>query len=411
MAIVGLVAGAGLAILFALVIGLGTRDSLADALQGQALAMFMLAGGLIGCALLLFPSVFYAWKRINGNPVGQPLALPKILRPSLLILALPVVLLLGYWVSEMPGISWLLLPPLHFLAIGLPVWWLVYLAARNLPLGSLQRRWGVFGSGLVLGPALIMALEFTALIGVGLIGIVFLVNQPGLVEQLSSLAQSLQAGTATQEELVQAILPWLARPSVILAVIAFASVIVPLIEEAVKPIGVWLLAGFSLSPAAGFAAGAISGAGYAFFESLALAGSGADWAVSVLTRVPTGVIHILNTALMGWALTLAWREKRYFNLGLTYLIVVTLHGMWNGLAIISAVDALLAQQGLQSPLGAARWIGPAAPFLLVGITLSMFAVIIWMNRRLRQASLMEQNAPEAVLVTTAVEIGQSGDVL
>ncbi len=123
------------------------------------------------------------------------------------------------------------------------------------------------------------------------------------------------------------------------------------------------------------------------------------------------MIHILNTALMGWALTLAWRDKRYGNLGLTYLVVVFVHGVWNSLAIISAIDALLAQQGLESPLGAASWIGPAAPYLLVGITLSMFAVIIWMNRRLQQASMLEQTVPDTFLAADALETGQTGDVL
>lgn len=404
-------AGAGLAILFTLVISLNLRATLPGALQMQTLAMFMLAAGLTACALFLIPSAYYAWKRISGRPVSQLPALPKALRPSLLILVLPLVLLLGYWISRSPGISWLILPPLHILVIGLPVLWLVYLAVRKLPLGSPQRMWGVFGSGLVLGPFLIMALELAALIIVGLIGMVFLLNQPGLVEQLSTLAQSLQEGTASQEELIQEVLPWLTKPGVILAVIAFAAVIVPLIEEAVKPIGVWLLVSFKLSPAAGFAAGALSGAGYAFFESLALAGSGTDWAASVLARIPTGVIHILNTALMGWALTLAWRDKRYGNLGLTYLVVVFVHGVWNSLAIISAIDALLTQQGLESPLGAASWIGPAAPYLLVGITLSMFAVIIWMNRRLQQASMLEQTVPDTFLAADALETGQTGDVL
>ncbi len=210
----------------------------------QTLAMFMLAAGLTACALFLIPSAYYAWKRISGRPVSQLPALPKALRPSLLILVLPLVLLIGYWISRSPGISWLILPPLHILVIGLPVLWLVYLAVRKLPLGSPQRMWGVFGSGLVLGPFLIMALELAALIIVGLIGMVFLLNQPGLVEQLSALAQSLQEGTASQEELIQEVLPWLTKPGVILAVIAFAAVIVPLIEEAVKPIGVWLLVSF-----------------------------------------------------------------------------------------------------------------------------------------------------------------------
>jgi hypothetical protein len=229
-------------------------------------------------------------------------------------------------------------------------------------------------------------MEIFALIIFGVIGILYLFNQPDLVDQLSRLAQSFQQGTASEQELIQAILPWIARPGVILAVLTFAAVIVPLIEEALKPIGVWLLAGFNLTPAAGLAAGALCGAGYAFFESLALSGSGTEWALSAIGRMGTAVIHITNTSLMGWALVMAWREKRYLNLGLTYLFVVTMHGLWNGLAVISVVDTLLDQQGLQSPFRLAPWLGQAAPYIMVGITIVMFIILLWMNANQRRIS-------------------------
>jgi hypothetical protein len=407
LAAFGLAIGAGLAILFGLMASFGL-SSAADA-QMQQLSMFMLAGGLLTCGLLLLPSAYYAWRRFSGRPVRQFPALPKFLRPNILILTLPLVLLLGYEVAKFPSISWLFLPLLHVLAVGLPVLWIVSLAIRALPVGSPQRLWGVFGSGLVLGPLLIMALEIAALIGFILIGILILISQPGLMEQLQTILESLQQGVATQEELIQMVVPWLARPGVILVVVAFAAVIVPMIEESIKPIGVWLLAGFNLTPAAGFAAGALSGAGYAFFESLALAGSGADWTVSTLTRIPTAVIHILNTALMGWAIVLAWREKRYLYLILIYLTVIVIHGTWNGLAIVSAVDSLLSQQGLTSPFASFAWLGPAAPFLLGGMTIGAFTLLLWMNRRLRPVPLAQSVSP-----ALAIELSEdqpAGDVL
>jgi hypothetical protein len=411
LAAFGLAIGAALAILFGLLVGVGLRSASTADPQMQLLAMFMLAGGLTTCALLLLPSAFYAWQRLSGRPVRRFPTLPRFFRPNILILALPLVLLLGYEVAKVPAISWLFLPLLHVLAVGLPVLWIVSLAIRNLPLGSPQRLWGVFGSGLVLGPMLIMGLEIAALIGFVLIGILFLINQPGLMEQLSAMLESLQQGVTSQEELIQMLLPWLSRPGVILAVIAFAALIVPMIEESVKPIGVWLLAGFKLSPAAGFAAGALSGAGYAFFESLALAGSGADWTVSTITRIPTAVIHILNTALMGWALVLAWREKRYANLALIYLIVILIHGTWNGLALVSAVDSLLTQQGLPSPFAFLTWLGPIAPFLLGGMTIGAFTLLLWMNRRLRPVPVAQPIAPTPIPAIDATEDQQPGDML
>jgi hypothetical protein len=411
LAIIGLVAGAGLILAYGLVSSLGLGAAMVSEGQPQMLPMVLFAGGLVACALLLVPSVYYSLRRISGRPVYHPPRLPILLRPSILVLALPLVLLLGYWISSYSSLSWLLLPILHILAVGLPVLWIVYLAVRGLPLGSPQRMWGVSGSGLTLGPVLILGMEVVALVIFGVMGILFLVNQPDLVNQLTQLVQSFQSGTASEQELIQTILPWLARPGVILAILIFAAVIVPLIEEALKPIGVWLLAGFDLSPAAGFAAGVLCGAGYAFFESLALTGSGSDWALSVTARIGTAVIHIANTGLMGWALALAWREKRYLNLGLTYLFVVMVHGLWNGLAVINLVDTLLTQQGLPSPFRLVAWIGPAAPYILVGVTSGMFILLLWMNANQRRSSQTVQVANKEVAAVTDQETEQPESVL
>jgi len=387
LAILGLVSGAGIAFIFGLVTSLGINTATPGVEQPPLLTLFLFAGGLVASALLLTPSAYYALRRINGHPIGHSPRLPWLLRPSLLIFLLPVVLLFGYWIAQIPPLSWFLLPILNVLAIGLPVLWLLYLASRSLPLGSPQRMWGVFGSGLVLGPAIILVLEILAMVAFIVIGVLTIINQPQLMNQIRELIPSIQQGRLSQEQFIQVLLPWLAKPGVILAALIFVGVVVPLIEEAVKPIGVWLLVAFDLSPAAGFTAGALSGAGYAFFESLALGGSGGgDWTAAVSARIATGVIHIFNTALMGWALTRAWQEKRYLNLGLTYLAVVLVHGAWNSLAVISAINDLLSQQGLQPSLSLVARIGPIAPYLLGGITLVMFILMLWMNWRLRPKS-------------------------
>ncbi|MBP1693904.1 MAG: conserved rane protein of unknown function [Chloroflexi bacterium] len=193
LAILGLVSGAGIAIIFGLVTSLANNTAITGAQQSPLLTMSLFAGGLVASALLLVPSAYYALRRINGHPVSHSPRLPWLLRPSLLIFLLPVVLLFGYWVSKIPAISWLLLPILNVLAIGLPVLWLLYLASRNLPLGSPQRMWGVFGSGLVLGPTIILILEILALVGFIFIGILTIVNQPQLMDQINKLMPSLRS--------------------------------------------------------------------------------------------------------------------------------------------------------------------------------------------------------------------------
>jgi hypothetical protein len=163
----------------------------------------------------------------------------------------------------------------------------------------------------------------------------------------------------------------------------FTAVIVPLIEEALKPAGVWLLAGRRLTPAAGFAAGVLSGTGYALIESLLLSsGSGEDWAFLVFARIGTGTIHILTTGLVGWALALAWGENRYLRLGAVYLLAVSIHGLWNSLTLVTAFTNLTpAHTQLLSNSSIAR-LSQFAPYALVGIAGVSFLALIVCNRLL-----------------------------
>jgi hypothetical protein len=172
---------------------------------------------------------------------------------------------------------------------------------------------------------------------------------------------------------------------VVIAALAFWSLVVPLIEELLKPIGVWLLAGRDLSPAAGFAAGALSGAGYALFESLALTSSGAEWTTLVAARIGTGAVHILATGMTGWGLAIAWREGRYALLGLAYLGAVSIHGLWNGITLFSSF--LAVAESLNLPLdvpGVAR-LGEIAPIGLSILAGAALVALVWANRRLARS--------------------------
>jgi PrsW family intramembrane metalloprotease len=361
------------------------RLGLVPSLKSNMSATLLSAVALVtGC--LLLPSVYFAFRRIIGRPAlqmgGQWL---RWLRPTVWIFLLPVVLLLGYWVSTHPNLSWFLLPPLHVLAIGLPVYWLVYLAVRRLPLGHPQRLWGVMGSGLLMGPAFILVLEIGALLAYALIAVVALMSQPQAIDQLNALVQHLQmTPDAAPDLLMNFFQPYLTHPGVIFGVFSFAAVIVPLIEELFKPIGVWLLAGRGLTPAAGFAAGAISGAGYALFESMSLAADGTSWIFIVVARFGTDIIHILTAGLTGWALALAWRERRYLRLAVTYLCAVAIHGLWNGLTVFSTFAALASLQGNNANLKLIEQVGEVAPYGLIFLAVGGFAILLLANRSLRE---------------------------
>ena len=347
-----------------------------------AVPLFLMAAGTGLSGLLLLPSAAYAFLRLLGRPERR-LALPGFLRPALLILVLPLVLLLGHWVSG-SDLAWLLLPPLHVLAVGLPVLWLLYLAMRALPTGSLQQRWGVFGSGLVLGPALILLVELLALIVFVFFAALAIASQPGLLEELGLLVEQLASTRSSPETALRLLSPYLARPAVLFSVFAFGAVIVPLIEELIKPVGVWLLAGRGLTPAAGFAAGLLSGAGYALFESLALSSSAEGWSFLVVARIGTAVIHILTTGMTGWALALAWSEGRYLRLAATYLAAVLIHAAWNAMTLLTTIPSLLETNAGLPDLGRLSQLGSVAPAGLVVLSIGGFILLLWANRAMRR---------------------------
>jgi hypothetical protein len=350
----------------------------------EALPLFLMVGGLLLCGFLILPSAGYALMHIKGRPKAKGISLPNILRPTLLILIFPLILLLGYAISGLETLAWLFLPILHVIAIGLPVLWLVYIALHGLPWTSPQRNWGVFASGLTLSPIMIFILEALALLVIFVVWIIWLSLRPDLAEELYVLAERLQDPTYLPEDVLHLLGPYLAKPAVIFGIFAFGAVLVPLIEEAIKPIGVWLLVGSSLSPAFGFAAGALSGAGYALVESLALSSTGGeDWLVVVIARAGTAGIHILTTALMGWALAIAWQEGRYLRLGMTYLLAVAIHSLWNGLTLITVVGNLTNFNSINADFGLLPQLSSLAPYGLGMLSLISFLSLFAFNKALR----------------------------
>jgi hypothetical protein len=361
-------------------------------LGAPGLSLLLMAAGLAFSGILLVPSAGYSLARLIGRSPERYTIHLSALKPVLWILALPVVLLAGWAVSKYPGIDWLILPWLQILGVGLPVLWVAYLGLRHLPLGTPQRMWGVFGSGLVLGPALILAAELAALIAIAIAAILFISSQPDLTNQLMALAQRLSRSPASQDQILQQLAPYLLKPGVIFTIFVFTAGIVPLIEEAIKPIGVWLLAGRILTPAAGLAAGILSGAGYALFESLTLgSNSGSDWATVVFVRSGTAIIHILTTALTGWALSLAWSEGRYLRLGATYIAAVLIHGTWNSLSLANSYKSIL--DSLQPGQNAIQWLytaGSLAPYLLAAMAVAGLLALLWANRTVRRGIIEKQ---------------------
>jgi RsiW-degrading membrane proteinase PrsW (M82 family) len=116
-----------------------------------------------------------------------------------------------------------------------------------------------------------------------------------------------------------------------------------MMEEALKPLVVWLFAGKIHFQAQGFALGALCGAGFALVETFNNSAQSDAWAIVLIARIGTGAMHITTSALMGAAIFSALHERRYLRLIATYLLAVFLHGLWNLLAVTNGFSSLLIE--------------------------------------------------------------------
>ena len=176
--------------------------------------------------------------------------------------------------------------------------------------------------------------------------------------------------------------PYLSNPKVLALAIGYIAVLVPLMEEIVKPIGVWLFARQIPTPAEGFVLGALSGAAYGLVESLGVSNvSGADWVTLVAARMGTGLLHIGASGLMGWGIVSMVQERRYLRGLLAYLGAVSLHGVWNGMTILFGFSNVLNAAETNH---LAHLTVPAFGTLVM-LALGMFFLILHANRKLQPA--------------------------
>ncbi|GAB4498219.1 MAG: hypothetical protein OHK0052_11220 [Anaerolineales bacterium] len=337
-------------------------------------SLLLVGSGLVFSSLLVLPSGLYALLRLLNRP-AQLGALSKIHLPIWLPLAItPILAALGGWVNQNPATR-PLLPLFHISVISLPLWFFYQIGKRGLSVGSRQKTWGVFAASFTLGPLLMLVLEFAALLVVIVIAAVGMSQQPELRAMLERFAISPPSPQIATELM----LPYIESPRALFGVLVFGAVIVPLIEEIFKPMGLWLLINRRLTAAQGLAAGLLGGTAYALIESLLNSASAGDqWLLVIGARIGTGLLHIVTTGIMGWAMVRAWNGKRYLELGLAYLSAVTLHLLWNGFTLLGSWGLLLQElQPEPSPLARAAALGF---YVLPLLGVAMFALLFGLRR-------------------------------
>ncbi len=344
---------------------------------------------MLVCAGLLFPLALASLRHLQGKAL-PPAALPSAALPAVRMRTL--LLLSALWLilfaaasllTLLLDLGWLFSIPAFLLAMLIPVAIFAWIAAGGLAWGSRRRLWAAFSLGMTGGTLLSLLAEY-ALVAIGVVlGALVIAVRPDLLNGLLELQQQVQ-NAGNMEELLTTLAPVLTRPWVFLLVLAFASLFAPLIEEAAKPIAVWILGRRLHDPAEGFALGALSGAGFALLEGLMAASGMAETPYfGIPARLASSLMHITLSGLVGWGIASALLEKRWGRLAAVYALSVSLHGMWNGSALLAVYGSLrfsLADM-TYDPVSLLSMVGGVG---LLGLVFVLIAVSLpLLNQRLR----------------------------
>ena len=170
-----------------------------------------------------------------------------------------IAIWVGQQILDQAPVNRLVLPLLTLPAVLLPILVLFGLGVRGIPLGPRWRVWNVLGISMTLVPFIIFLLEALAGLVIFILVALFIGSQPGLMAEMERLSQQIYMLQTDPEALMQLMAPLMLKPGVVLVGLTFFSILVPLMEELFKPLGVWLFANQISSPAQGLALGAMSG--------------------------------------------------------------------------------------------------------------------------------------------------------
>ena len=299
--------------------------------------------------------------------------------------------------AELQWLNWIVLPALTILVIVPPIWLLFGIASNGLDLGPRWRFFSIFSLGLTIGPLVMIVIELVVLFTIIISGAIYVATtQPALMSELEMLTNMMTQG-ASEEALLAMLTPYLTNTTLIAIGIGYIALLVPLIEELLKPLAVWLFARQIESPAQGFALGVLSGAAFALVESLNAGADGStSWAIVVSVRTGTSVLHMMTSGLVGWGIASAFKEKRVGRLIAAYISAVLIHGIWNAAAAGTGLTAL------GESLGKPEWLFNFAPALVCGLLvlgIGVTAMLVASNRKLRKQLEMPLQSAEMQIET------------
>lgn len=380
-----------------LVMGIFWLVSLIDPATGiqQAISIGLFMWSSILAGLLLIPLIILSINRLRGKPVPDWLDTrrPTVRKFSTRIILLwPLVVLLGWLVAGQPPVAVFLLGPINVIVAGIPVLWIYHNARKDLEGGSQLRLWQIFGFSITVMPILVIIAEILALVVLGGFGLLWfsvrIALDPQLEQELMQIINQLSALGDDVDAIIQLFEPYLLQPGVLVWVFAVFAGIIPIIEEAMKPMALWLLARKKVSPQIGFVSGLVCGAGFALVENVlyfTTVVASEEWLFMAIGRAGTGVLHMLASGLVGWGLAKAWLNRNWIFLVLTTIAAFLFHGLWNGFALVSGFAPIYIL-GEEPTLGQSfLFFAPVFVLLLVSVI-----VLFIINRHLSTTKTVDE---------------------
>ena len=390
--LIGIVAYLGIAVLMLISGGISLISPQAGTISDFGIN-FTIACAFGFCGLALLPAVVFSFQRMTGKAKQMYQPKPAKIWVVLVLTAIWIgSVLLSDFLWQNFSLGWLASAPFYIISIALPLFLLIWIGLGGIPLESRNRLWGSLGIGMTFGPFLAALFELLAYLGMLVILIIILAFNPTWLNTLLQVVTKIRDLSNLQaDNVMEIIAPFLVNPFILISLFIALGIVTPLIEETIKPTIVWLTANQLKSPSQGFALGAISGAGFALVESLlATSTGGQGWGALLAVRAGGGLMHIFASGLMGWGIASAWKGKRLRLLG-TYIISISVHGIWNSAAIIIELGSLQPYLTSQVFSKYSNTLTTVGAVMLGGLVLIALPALLLINRKMRQSLPVVQN--------------------
>ncbi len=294
-------------------------------------------------ALSGVPAVYWSARAVMGREAMPPTRPSR--RWAWMAALLPLSLVLGAAAAQSKTLSAAVGPIAQVAAASVPVGMVVLLARRIGPPVRPRRVWGQFLFGLWVSPAAAVVLELALLLPVAAAALLALSLSPQGQSFLDALANPMIAPESHADQLASlAATPW-----AIGLALFYTALVVPVVEESLKTMGIWpLLLGGKASSGEGFLAGVITGAGFALAEALLMPQPGSLWLAGTIMRVAGTIIHSFTGGLSCWGAAESVRGRSPWPFARRFAAAVFLHGTWNAAIVLIWAAALAFEADIPS---------------------------------------------------------------